>query len=185
MYRNEKYKPKTKDMKKIFALTLLAAVLLLSESFTGKTSAPKNAPAYNFTVDGAPFDAMTVNSYSAQLNYDEPKATLTFFGNALRTKDGKELPTRIEIEYVIRDAALGEVNVTKATYEYNNQKYNLLAGSAFMSVTKMKWNPGKRGFVMSADIFCKVQKPYIMEEFVPVFVIRGSVQNITVNLPMS
>jgi len=156
-----------------------------SKNSTGKTVALMMAPFIIFTLDGVPLYAITENSNPAKLNYDEQKETLTFFGNSLLTKDGKELPTRIEIEYVIRDAALGDVNVTKATYEYNNQKYNMVAGSAFMTVTKMKWNPGKRGFVMSADIFCKVQKPYIMEEFVPVFVIRGSVRNITVNLPMS
>ncbi len=172
-------------MKKLITITLLAGILLLGESFTGKAPAPRNAPGYTFLIDGAPFDAMTVNSYTAQLGYDSPKATLTFFGNALRGKDGKELPTQIEIEYTTRGDALGDVEVSRVTYEYNNQKYYLQPGSAFMSITKMKWNPGRNGFVMSADVFCKVKPNFVMEEFVPVFVIRGSVRNITVNLPQS
>jgi len=176
-------------MKKTITVMLLIGILLLGESFADKgstkTSVRKNSPSYSFMVDGAPFDAMPTNNYTAMLGYDTPKATLTFFGNALRDKEGKVMPNKIEIEYTIRDGVLGDVNVSRITYLYKNEKYNLLPGSAFMSITKMKWNPGKNGFVMNADIFCKVQKTFVTEEFVPVFVIRGSMQNITVNLPMS
>lgn len=176
-------------MKKISTLALLAAVLLLSESFTGnsaaKTSARKNFPSFALTVDAAPFEVKALNNYSAQLINNSRTASITFSGNDVRDNAGHVYPTKIQIDYTMRDAALGDVNVEKVTYEYNNQKYNFVPGTGFVSITKMKWAADRKSFVMSADIFCKVQKSYVMEEFVPVLVIRGSVQNLTVTEPIS
>jgi len=174
---------KTMTMKKLTTIILFSCVMFATESFTGNI--PKTSPAYSFTVDRAPFEAMTVNNYYAVLDYNSPTAKLTFNGKAVVSKDGKELPTKLEIDYTLRGDALGEVNVTRVAYEYNNQKYNLQAGTAFMSITKMKWSADRKNFTLCADIFCKVRPNYIMEEFVPVLVIRGNVQNITVNLPVS
>ena len=172
-------------MKKITTLILLAGVLLLSESFTGKTSTGKNFPGFNLTVDAAPFDVKPLNNYTAQLINNSRTASITFLGNDVRDNAGHVYPTKIQIDYTMRGAALGDVNVEKVTYEYNNQKYNVLPGTAFVSITKMKWADDKRSFVMSADIFCKVQRSFVMEEFVPVIVIRGNVQNLTVAAPVS
>lgn len=168
-------------MKKLFTLPAITALMFALQSFSPNQSLPKFA----FTIDGAPFVAATVNSYTAALAYDSPTAQLTFNGEAVSGKNGQKFPTKLEIDYTFRGDALGEVNVTRVVYEYNNQKYYLQPGSAFVSITKMKWNSNRTNFTLCADIFCKVKPNYVMEEFVPVFVIRGNVQNITVTLPMS
>ena len=175
-------------MKKIITTTLLIGVLLFNESFTGNmpnTIVKGNKVGFNLNIDAAPFDAKAENSYSAQLLNDGKTASITFMGNEGRDAAGNILPNKIQLNYVVKDGALGEVSINNVSYEYNGQKYNGLPGTAFMSVTKMKWNDDHKSFVMSADLFCKVQKTYIMEEFVPVFVIRGNVQNVTVNVAAS
>lgn len=168
-------------MKKLFTLPAIAVLMFITQSFAPNQSVPK----FTFHVDGAPFVAAKVNSYTAELAYDSPTAQLTFYGEAVCGQNGQKFPTKLEIDYTLRGDALGEVNVTRVAYEYNNKKYYLQPGTAFMSITKMKWNSNRTNFNLCADIFCKVKPNYIMEEFVPVFVIRGNVQNVTVTLPVS
>lgn len=169
-------------MKNISTILLLALVLLSVESFVLKPAAEKSA-AYSFTVDGAGFEAKSSNSYTAQLTNNARTASITLQGSEVIDKQGRSHPSTIQIDYTFKDGVLGEVNVESATYQYNNQKYNLLPGTAYMSVTKMKWSADHKSFTLCADVFCKVQKLYIIEENVPVFVVRGQLQNLVVNAP--
>lgn len=169
-------------MKNISTILLLALLLVSVESFVLKPAAEKQA-GYDFTVDGAGFEAKSSNSYAAQLTNSGRTASITLLGNEVTDKQGRSHPSRIQIDYTFKDGILGEVNVESATYEYNNQKYNLLPGTAYMSITKMKWGADHKSFTLCADVFCKVQKPYIIEENVPVFVVRGQLQNMVVNAP--
>ncbi len=173
-------------MKNMITLGILTAIILVGQSFTAKAPKPaadKAAPAFAFFIDGAPFDAAPTDNYTAQLINGGKTVSLTFIGNSLKTKSGEVYPTKLTIDYAAKEDALGEVNVEKITYDYNNVKYNGLAGTAFVSLTKVKRSADGKSLLLSADIFCKVQKSYIMEEFVPVFTITGGVQNIKLNMP--
>lgn len=176
-------------MKKICIPVLLITVLLFSESFIGnstsKTSSGKNSPILNLTVDRAPFEPTPSNSCTGQLTNNARTASITFLGNPVIDYAGHVYPTKFQLTYTVRGEALGDVNVENVSYEYNNEKYNFLPGTAYVSITKIKWADDKKSFVMNADIFCKMKKNYVMEEFVPVLVIRGSVQNLTVAAPVS
>ncbi|HLP50214.1 MAG TPA: hypothetical protein VK154_04980 [Chitinophagales bacterium] len=170
-------------MKKIFSLILLSAILITGESFTSKKAAERYAPGYALTVDGADFVARATGNYNAQLTNNSKTASITLLGEEVRDKQGHVYPSKIQIDYTFKEGMLGEVNVENMSYEYNNQKYNALPGTAFVSVTKMKWSTDKKSFALSADVFCKVQRSFVMEENVPVFVIRGQIQNLQVNAP--
>lgn len=171
-------------MKKLTSLLLLAVVFLFSESFTGKgTSCP--TPSYLFTIDAAPFEAKEVNNYSGQVTNNARTGSLTFTGAEVHDKAGHVYPSQIQIDYTLRGEALGDVNVEKVTYVYNGETYYMLPGTAFMSITKFKWSVDKKSFVINADFFCKVQRKWIIEEFVPMFAIRGQLQNLTVVSPAS
>jgi hypothetical protein len=171
-------------MKKIMFLAPLLSVIFVGESFTG-SAGKAGPPPYSVTIDNAPFEARVDDNYTAQLINNSKTASIVLVGKEVHDKNGNIFPSKITIDYTMRDDALGEVNVEKVTYEYNNHVYNLVAGSAYMSITKMKWNADKRSAVMCADVFCKVKKDYIAEEFVPVFAIRGQLQNITILAPAS
>lgn len=171
-------------MKKISTILLLAVILLAAESFTPKPAADKAGSGYNFTVDGGAFEAKATNNYSAQLTNGARTASITLQGNEVTDKQGHSYPSSIQIDYTFKDGVPGEVNVEGISYKYNNQRYNMLPGTAYMSITKMKWSADKKSFTVCADVFCKVQKPYVMEENVPVFIIRGQLQNLVVNAPV-
>lgn len=170
-------------MKKLSTILLLAVILLAAESFMPKPTADKAGSGYNFTIDGGSFEAKTSDNYTAQLTNSARTASITLMGNEVKDKQGNSHPSSIQIDYTFKEGTLGEVNVESISYQYNNQRYNMLPGTAYMSITKMKWSADKKSFTVCADVFCKVQKPYIMEENVPVFVLRGQLQNLVVNTP--
>ena len=176
-------------MKKMISLVFLATILLVSESFTGKRPEKaitgNNAPVIALAIDGAAFDARESSNYSAQLTNNSKTASITLLGNEVHDKAGHVYPTKMQIDYAFKNGILGEVNVENLCYEYNNQKYYVLPTSAFMSISKVKWSADKKSCVICADIFCKVQQHFVMEEYVPVFVIRGELENLTVTMPAS
>lgn len=174
-------------MKRIITTWLLAAIILIGESFIvnpTKLGSDKTAPHYDFTIDGAAFEPLAVNSYTAQLTNDGRTVCLTFLGSSVKDNAGNIYPTKLQIDYTFKPETLGEVNVERVTYDYNNLKYTGMAENAFVSIIKMKKNADGKSFTLSADIFCKVKKNHIIEEFVPVLAIRGGVQNIIVNSPV-
>lgn len=163
---------------------LLAVVILVAQSFTYKPD-DKNAARVSFFVDGAPLEGAAANNYRAELINGGKTVALTFIGSSVKANSGNVYPTKLTIEYAAKENTTGEVSVENVCYEYNNVKYYGLAGTAYVSITKLKRNTDGRSLLLNADVFCKVQPHFVMEEFVPVFSITGSVQNLKVDMPAS
>jgi len=189
-------------MKRFATLLILSVIILGGSSFKTKRRAHaeqfKNDGYVQVIVDGRILDLRDDNKYTADLvnkssdlpfnNTPGAKITrvansLNFYGADFRDEDGNTFTEGINFEYTFAEGALGDAADGRITLNYNNQRFNNIAGETKFRITKIQWSSDRRYFVMDAEFECKMRrwgKPLAAQ---PMLKIKGQLENITVTVP--
>lgn len=160
-------------MKKL-PLFLLLATGLFSNAASNKKG------SIDAKIDGCKFELKDGGKYAGRVSAESQTAIITFYGADIKDKDGSTHKQKINVEYALNDA--GQAIVKGVVFEFREQKFNSLPNSASLNVSKLEWSKDKKSYVLNANFECLVQKPQTSEMFEGVIGIKGSMEDVKVNV---
>jgi len=163
-------------MKKSYVFLPLLAVAFFTQSF--KPTEPAKTPIAA-QVNGKSFALKAENTYTAQIAANKT-AVISFNGADLPAKDGYAQEQKLNLEYKINE--VGDILVKTISYEIDGKKFQNIPDATSTNVTRFEWSSDKKSFIISANFDCKAQSDGPFQSNNDPVEIKGSVENIIVNV---